>query len=68
LTANLTRYERVAPLCDLLDLPLERGRYRTLRPLPFEKLAGRLLDAGTGTGRNTALPRSWRPTRWATRD
>jgi ubiquinone/menaquinone biosynthesis C-methylase UbiE len=49
---NLARYERIAPLYDLLDLPFERRRYRALRPLLFRGMAGRLLDAGIGTGRN----------------
>lgn len=49
---NVARYERIAPFYDLLDLPFERRRYRALRPLLFEGLAGRLLDAGVGTGRN----------------
>jgi ubiquinone/menaquinone biosynthesis C-methylase UbiE len=49
---NLARYERIAPFYDLLDLPFERRRYRALRPLLFNGLAGQLLDAGIGTGRN----------------
>jgi ubiquinone/menaquinone biosynthesis C-methylase UbiE len=51
-TTNLERYQRIAPVYDLLDLPFERRRYRALRPLLFRGLAGRLLDAGIGTGRN----------------
>jgi ubiquinone/menaquinone biosynthesis C-methylase UbiE len=50
--SNLERYQRIAPFYDLLDLPFEYGRYRHIRPLLFEGLAGRLLDAGVGTGRN----------------
>lgn len=50
--SNLDRYERIAPLYDLLDLPFEYGRYRRIRPLLFEGLSGRVLDAGVGTGRN----------------
>ena len=46
------RYQRIAPLYDLLDLPFEYGRYRKLRPLLFEGMSGRILDAGVGTGRN----------------
>jgi ubiquinone/menaquinone biosynthesis C-methylase UbiE len=53
--SNLARYERIAPFYDLLDLPFERGRYRALRPLMFQSLGGRLLDAGIGTGRNCAF-------------
>jgi ubiquinone/menaquinone biosynthesis C-methylase UbiE len=52
MTANLARYERIAPLYDLLDLPFEHGRYRRIRPLLFEGLGGCILDAGVGTGRN----------------
>jgi len=50
--SNLARYQRIAPFYDLLDLPFEYGRYRKIRPLLFEGLSGRLLDAGVGTGRN----------------
>jgi ubiquinone/menaquinone biosynthesis C-methylase UbiE len=49
---NLDRYERIAPLYDLLDLPFEYNRYRKIRPLLFQGLKGRVLDAGIGTGRN----------------
>ena len=52
LTKLLARYQRIAPFYDLLDLPFERRRYRALRPLLFEGLSGRLLDAGVGMGRN----------------
>lgn len=48
----LDRYERIAPLYDLLDLPFEYSRYRKIRPLLFQGLRGRILDAGVGTGRN----------------
>lgn len=52
MTTNAQRYQRIAAIYDLLDLPFERGRYRALRPLLFRDMAGRLLDAGIGTGRN----------------
>jgi ubiquinone/menaquinone biosynthesis C-methylase UbiE len=48
----LDRYQRIAPLYDLLDWPVEHGRYRAIRPLLFQGLSGRLLDVGVGTGRN----------------
>jgi ubiquinone/menaquinone biosynthesis C-methylase UbiE len=51
-TTPFRTYERIAPFYDLLDLPFEYGRYRSLRPLLFAGLSGRLLDAGAGTGRN----------------
>lgn len=52
MTSTLERYQRIAPLYDLLDLPFEYGRYRRIRPLLFEGLSGHILDAGVGTGRN----------------
>lgn len=55
MTTNVERYRRIAPLYDLLDLPFEQRRYRALRPLLFEGLTDRLLDAGVGTGRNCAF-------------
>ncbi len=51
-SANFARYQRIAPLYDLLDLPFEQRRYRRIRPLLFEGLSGHILDAGVGTGRN----------------
>lgn len=52
MTSTLERYQRIAPLYDLLDLPFEYSRYRRIRPLLFEGLSGQILDAGVGTGRN----------------
>lgn len=52
--STLDRYQRIAPLYDFLDAPFERKRYSNLRPLIFQNLDGRLLDAGIGTGRNCA--------------
>ena len=49
---NRMRYRRIAPVYDLLELPFEYTRYRTLRRMLFAGLAGRILDAGVGTGRN----------------
>jgi len=46
------KYDRIARLYDLLDLPFERSRYRPFRPLLFAGLGGAILDAGVGTGRN----------------
>lgn len=47
-----SRYQRIAPYYDWLDLPFELARYRGLRPELFRGLSGRVLDAGVGTGRN----------------
>jgi demethylmenaquinone methyltransferase/2-methoxy-6-polyprenyl-1,4-benzoquinol methylase len=49
---NFERYERIAWVYDLLDLPFEYGRYRKIRPMLFRGLSGRILEAGVGTGRN----------------
>jgi ubiquinone/menaquinone biosynthesis C-methylase UbiE len=45
-------YQRIARWYDMLDAPFERKRYRPIRPLLFKGLAGRILDAGVGTGCN----------------
>jgi ubiquinone/menaquinone biosynthesis C-methylase UbiE len=45
-------YNRIARIYDVLDLPFEYGRYRPIRPHMFSGLAGHILDAGVGTGRN----------------
>ena len=52
MASTLDRYQRIAPLYDLLDLPFEHRRYRHIRPDLFLGLSGRVLDAGVGTGRN----------------
>ncbi len=49
-----TIYRRIARFYDLLDLPFERWRYAPLRRELFRGLAGTILDAGVGTGRNMA--------------
>jgi hypothetical protein len=38
MTSNFDRYQRIASLYDLFDLPFEYGRYRRIRPLPFQKV------------------------------
>ena len=46
MSSNLDRYQRIAPLYDLLDLPFEYSRYRKIRPLLFQGLEGRASMAG----------------------
>ena len=53
--ARYQTYQRIARFYDLIDLPFEYSRYRQLRPLLFEDLGGRILDAGVGTGRNMSF-------------
>ena len=50
--STFERYQRIAPVYDLLELPFELGRYHRIRRLLFEGLSGRVLEAGVGTGRN----------------
>jgi ubiquinone/menaquinone biosynthesis C-methylase UbiE len=50
--SNFERYQRIAPLYDLIDFPFEYTRYRRIRPMLFQGLSGRILDAGVGTGRS----------------
>src|SRR5215467_1557291 len=50
--STFERYQRIAPVYDVLDLPFEYGRYRQIRRLLFQGRSGRLLEAGVGTGRN----------------
>lgn len=45
-------YLYIVRFYDLLDLPFEYGRYRPIRPILFDGVGGRVLDAGVGTGRN----------------
>lgn len=46
------KYERIAPLYDVLDKPYELSWKRQLRRRVFEGTHGRILDAGAGTGCN----------------
>ncbi len=55
------RYERLAPVYDLLDLSMELLAFRRWRSLAWEAvgLEGRVLEVGVGTGKNIAFwPRS----------
>lgn len=45
-------YKRASIYYDLLDLPMEHFRYRTLRQELWKSLSGQILDLGAGTGRN----------------
>jgi ubiquinone/menaquinone biosynthesis C-methylase UbiE len=55
MTTNFRKYQRIARFYDLLDVPFEQRRYRAIRPLLFQDMAGQVLDAGIGTGRNCAF-------------
>lgn len=49
---SLRKYERIAPVYDLLDAIYERSWKGKLREHAFAGLSGRVLDAGAGTGCN----------------
>lgn len=49
---SLRKYERIAPVYDLLDGVYERSWKGRLRRHAFAGLTGRVLDAGAGTGCN----------------
>ena len=51
-TAVRRKYDYIARLYDILELPIEYGRHRAIRRRIFEGLSGAVLDAGVGTGRN----------------
>ena len=51
-TAVRRKYDYIARLYDILELPVEYGRHRAIRRRVFEGLSGTVLDAGVGTGRN----------------
>jgi ubiquinone/menaquinone biosynthesis C-methylase UbiE len=46
------RYDRIAPVYDLLNRAGERLRYRRWRPMVWERAFGRVLEVGVGTGAN----------------
>lgn len=47
-------YRRASVYYDILDWPLERFRYASIRRDLWSGLSGRILDLGAGTGRNVA--------------
>ena len=49
------KYQRLARLYDILDLPFEYRRYHPIRRQLWSGIDGRILDAGVGTGRNMAF-------------
>ncbi len=47
------RYNRIAPLYDLMEALMERSRFRTWRQLLWSQVQpGRILEVGVGTGKN----------------
>ncbi len=51
--ATRTRYNRIAPVYDLMEGQVERSRYSAWRELLWSKVGGnRILEVGVGTGKN----------------
>lgn len=46
------KYNRIAPVYELIDLPLELPYFRKWRKEAISGLSGRVLEVGIGTGRN----------------
>ncbi|WP_292373237.1 MULTISPECIES: class I SAM-dependent methyltransferase [unclassified Methanosarcina] len=47
-----SKYNRIAPIYELLDLPLEFFFFRKWRKESLSGLSGKVLEVGVGTGRN----------------
>lgn len=48
----VSKYNRIAPVYDLIDLPLELFFFRRWRKEALSGLTGKVLEVGIGTGRN----------------
>lgn len=49
------RYNRVAPLYDLLDAIMEARMFKAERPAVIQQASGQVLEVGVGTGKNLPL-------------
>lgn len=47
-----SKYNRIAPIYELIDLPLELPFFRKWRKETLSGLSGKVLEVGVGTGRN----------------
>jgi demethylmenaquinone methyltransferase/2-methoxy-6-polyprenyl-1,4-benzoquinol methylase len=48
----VSKYNRIAPIYELIDLPLEFFFFRKWRKEALSNLSGKVLEVGVGTGRN----------------
>jgi ubiquinone/menaquinone biosynthesis C-methylase UbiE len=48
----VSKYNRIAPIYELIDLPLELFFFRKWRKEALSNLSGKVLEVGVGTGRN----------------
>ncbi|MDD3874736.1 MAG: class I SAM-dependent methyltransferase, partial [Methanosarcina sp.] len=47
-----SKYNQIAPIYELIDLPLELLFFRKWRKEALSSLSGKILEVGIGTGRN----------------
>jgi ubiquinone/menaquinone biosynthesis C-methylase UbiE len=52
------RYDRIAPLYDLLERPME-AKFSQWRDELLQAAEGRVLEVGVGTGKNRSPDRPW---------
>jgi ubiquinone/menaquinone biosynthesis C-methylase UbiE len=52
ITRTRSRYERIAPFYDWMESPMEALRFNRWRSRLREKVSGRALEVGVGTGKN----------------
>jgi demethylmenaquinone methyltransferase/2-methoxy-6-polyprenyl-1,4-benzoquinol methylase len=50
--SSASKYNRIAPIYELIDLPLELPYFRKWRKEALSGLSGKVLEVGVGTGRN----------------
>ncbi|AKB54041.1 methyltransferase type 11 [Methanosarcina sp. A14] len=50
--STVSKYNRIAPIYELIDLPLEFFFFREWRKEALSGLSGKILEVGVGTGRN----------------
>lgn len=48
----VSKYDRIAPIYEIIDLPLEIFFFRKWRNEALSDLSGKILEVGVGTGRN----------------
>ncbi|WP_425449018.1 class I SAM-dependent methyltransferase [Dethiothermospora halolimnae] len=46
------RYDRVSKVYDFLEKPMEKSKFSKWRDMAIEKLEGKVLEVGVGTGKN----------------
>lgn len=50
--SSASKYNRIAPIYELIDLPLEIFFFRKWRKEALSDLSGKVLEIGVGSGRN----------------